>query len=260
MKHYLTLGLMAAYALTGCSSTSGVNTVNLKTENVRLEDGYVNSKTLSFGDVFIWNLETDEVLEYYHIDADQIASATVIQGPTIDEKSSTVSTQNNFDMGIGTNGLTEQVKLDINREVAGSTDVSLQNFAPQRWLDSTYVLNSPELRSWRESIQSDINDTNATDYSDPKYRFVFVSKVTNADELAIGREASGGAGVDAGLIQVGDLKVKATYDNKSNVRIKAKQAPLTISPTVYTFKVSGDSYRFYRDAREFPIQKVKWLN
>ena len=244
MKYHSAIAMLVACSLCGCTST-----INMPLDHAKLADGYVNSSTLAFGHVLVWDTSTDRVESIFRIIPQMVPTASVDSGPRFGSKASAVSRDTNLDISVAP-GVSQAAQGAAAVQFINSTEVSLTNFNPLEYRDASYVLNSPELRVWRQSLTEE--------YTEPRYRFIFVSRVTNADELSIGRKASGAIGADANVVQVGQYKFKVTYGEKSSVTIKGEQAPLTVDPAVFTFRVQGNSYRFYRDlSTVFDFQTLK---
>jgi hypothetical protein len=237
---------LLACLLPGCSSTP---TINMPLEHAKLADGYVNSSSLAFGHVLVWDTESNRVHSIYRIQPAMVPSASVDTGPRFAQKEVNVSRDTKIEIGAAPN-VSQAIKAEASAQFLSSTLVSLTNYNPREYRDARYVLNSPELRAWREGL--------AEEWSDPKYRFVFISRVTEGDKLQIGRRSAGNVGVDVDIVQIGNYKFKVSYDNKSSVTIQGTDAPITIQPTVFTFRAQGDSYRFFTDLNSpFHLQSVK---
>lgn len=244
MKHNISLALLAACSLTACTST-----INMPLDHAKLADGYINSSTLDFGHVLVWDTKSNQVESIYRITPQMVPSADVDSGPRYRNKNSSVSRDTRIELSAAP-GVTEAAKVEGAAKFINSTDVTLTNYNPREYRDARYTLNSPELRKWRESLSEE--------YTGPQYRFIFISRVTDGDEIHIGRQASGDSGVEANIVRVGRYKFKVTYDKKSSATIKAEQAPLTVQPSLFSFRIQDGSYRFYRDLETpFQFQSVK---
>jgi hypothetical protein len=244
MKQNIALALLAICWLTNCTST-----INMPLDHAKLADGYINSSTLDFGHVLIWNTKSNRVATIYRITPKMVPSADIDSGPRYSNRNSSVSRDTKIELSAAP-AVTETAKVEATAQFINSTDINLVNYNPREYRDARYVLNSPELRNWRQTLSEE--------FTGPEYRFIFISRVIDGNKIQIGRNSSGSAGAEANVIQAGQFKFKVTYDNKSNATIEAEQAPLTVSPSVFSFRIQGDSYRFYRDLiTPFHFQAVK---
>jgi hypothetical protein len=137
--------------------------------------------------------------------------------------------------------------------VVNTTDLKITNYNPREYQDPRYVLNSPELSSWREGLSDE--------WADTRYRFVFVSRVTDGDELNLTFKRSADVDANANIVKVGEYKFKVQYDGSAGTTIKAQNGPLTVDPTIYSFRIDRSKkpyeYRFYRDLNNsFSFQRV----
>jgi hypothetical protein len=234
MKHNLIL----SSTLSACILAACVPTINLPLDHAKLADGYINSSSLDFGHVLVWNTKTDRVAKIYRIKPSDVPSATVDSGPRYDIKESSVSAETAIEVKGAL--VSDDAVIEAKSQFLDSTDVTLTNYNPREYRDARYTLNSPELRSWRESLSEE--------YTDPHWRFIFISRVTDADELHISRLASGESGSEANVVQAGRYAFRVTYGNKRSNSIKSGgEAPLMIEASVFTFRVHDTSYRFFRD-------------
>jgi hypothetical protein len=243
MTHNITVALLAACALTACKST-----INMPLDHAKLADGYINSATLDFGHVLVWDTKSNRVESIYRITPQMVPTSSVDSGPSFQSKDTSVSRDTKIELSAAPT-VTDAAKVEATAQFINSTDVTLTNYNPREYKDARYTLNSPELRQWRQSLSEE--------YTGPEYRFVFISRVTDGDEIHIGRKSAGNFGADANIVQAGQYKFKVTYDNELSKTIKAKQAPLTVQPSVFSFRIRGDSYRFDRDLKTpFQFQSV----
>lgn len=240
MKLLVPVAILAACGLVACTNP----TINMPLDHAKLADGYINSSTLDFGHVLIWDTKSNRVETVYRITPQMVPTASVDSGPRYQSKNSSVSRDTNIELNVAP-AVSEAVKGEAITRFINSTDVTLTNYNPREYRDASYTLNSPELREWRKSLSEE--------YAGPQYRFIFISRVTDGDEIQVGRKASDNMSVDANVVQAGQYKFKVAYDNESTATIKASQAPLTIQPAVFRFRVQGDSYRFSRDL-ETPLR------
>ncbi|HRK16870.1 MAG TPA: hypothetical protein PK490_21490 [Prosthecobacter sp.] len=237
------LTLLTVACMASCKSSS----INLPLDHVKTSDGYLNSSSLDFGHVLVWDTTTNKVINVEKITSGRVPSATVHTGPRFAQKKSSVSSENNVEIGFGT--VPEAVKADAKAKFINSTKFEFTNFNPREFNDARYVLNSPEMRTWREQL--------VDAYSDPRFRFIFISRVTDADRILIGRERNGLIGADVNVVNSGNYKFETSYDQKTEVTIDAAGAPLTIQPAVFTFSVNGSELRFRPDwDSKFHFQKV----
>ena len=213
-------------------------------DHAKLADGYINSSTLDFGHVLVWDTKSNRVESIFRITPQMVPTASVDSGPRYHSKDASVSRDTKIELSAAP-AVTEAAKGEAVAQFINTTEVTLSNYNPREYRDARYTLNSPELRQWRQSLSEE--------YTGPQYRFIFISRVTDGDEIHIGHKSAGNLGVEANVVQAGQYKFKVTYDNKSAVTIKAEQAPLTIRPSVFSFSIQGDSYRFDRDLNT-PLQ------
>lgn len=239
MMRNITISLLAACGLSACSST-----INMPLDHAKLADGYINSSTLDFGHVLVWDTKSNRVESIFRITPQMVPTASVDSGPRYHSKDATVSGDTKIELSAAP-AVTEAAKGEAVAQFINSTEVTLINYNPREYKDARYTLNSPELRQWRQSLSEE--------YTGPQYRFIFISRVTDGDEIHIRHKSSGNLGAEANVVQAGQYKFKVTYDNKSAVTIKTEQAPLTIRPSVFSFSIQGDSYRFDRDLNT-PLQ------
>lgn len=244
MKQNISLALSVFCCLTACTST-----INMPLDHAKLADGYINSSTLDFGHVLVWDTVSNRVGSIYRIAPNMVPSANVDSGPRYRMKDSSISRDTKIELSAAP-VVSEAAKGEATAQFINSTDVCLTNYNPREFRDARYVLNSPELREWRQSLSEE--------YTGPQYRFIFISRVTDGEKIQIGRESSGSAGAAANVVQVGQFKFKVTYNNKTSATIEAEQAPLTVNPSIFSFHIQGDSYRFYRDLNTpFNFQSLK---
>lgn len=207
-------------------------------DHAKLADGYINSSTLDFGHVLVWDTKSNRVESIYRIKPQMVPTSSVDSGPRYSSKDSSVSRDTKVELSAAP-AVTEAAKGEATAQFINSTDVTLTNYNPREYRDARYTLNSPELRQWRQSLSEE--------YTGEQYRFIFISRVTDGDEIRIGHKSSGDVGAEANVVHAGEYKFKVTYDNKNTATIKAEQAPLIIRPSVFRFRIEGNSYRFERD-------------
>lgn len=231
------LTLLAVACMASCKSSS----LNLPLDHVKTADGFLNSSTLDFGHVLVWDTTTNKIRHLEKITPGKVPSATVHTGPRLGKKQSTVSRENKVEVGFGT--APEAVKADASAKFISSTKFEFTDFNPREFNDARYVLNSPEMRPWREQL--------VADFADPRFRFIFISRVTDADGIYIGKNKSGDFGADANVVKSGSYKFKISYDQKNEVTLQSVSedaaAPMTVQPSVFIFSINGSELRFKPD-------------
>lgn len=235
--------LMPFFALSSC-----VSSINMPLDRAKTEDGYVNTPSYDLGHVLVWNTQSGRAERIFKVTRDAVPSASVDTGPRYTTKNSSISRDTKVEISATTTP-SDAVKAEATAKFVNSTGVVITNYNPREFRDPSYALNSPELREWRTQL--------STEFTDPHFRFVFVSRVTDGDKIDVSRKSSGTVTADANVIEAGQYKFNTSYDNQAAVTISAQQAPLTLSTSVFNFRISGDSYRFNRDtSTEFNFQKV----
>ena len=239
----LILICVAAAALSSCKST-----LNMPMDHAKLADGFVNSSSYDFGQVLVWDTQTNRVQSIYKIKPTMV-KAEVDKGPAYDEKESSVSRDTKVETSLAF-GVPGSAEASAKAEFISTTKAKIQQFNPREYQDDLFVLNHRDLRKWREGLVGNYDDSNL--------RFVFISRVTDATSIEVGRDSSGESNVDVNLIESGRYKFKVKYDNKSKTHIKAaNSAPLIVSPKVFKFVADGSSLRFYPDLNaKFNFQNV----
>ena len=218
-------------------------------DHAKLADGYVNSSTLDLGHVLVWDTESDIVRGIYTISPDKVPSASVVSGSKYALKKSSVSKDTDLQVSAET-AVSEAIKAEAKAKFVNSTDVSLTNYRRKEYLDARYVLNSPEMRVWREEL--------AEQWSEPKYRFIFVSEIVEGDKVELKKASTTSLGADANIIEVGNYKFDVSYGKKAEALIDAQGGVIVIKPKVYQLRISGDSLRFFDDlGTKFNFQKIE---
>lgn len=206
-------------------------------DHAKLADGYVNSSTLDFGHVLVWDQQSNRVEAIYRITPQMVPNAEVDSGPRFNSKESSVSRETKLE--ISGSDASQTIQGEAAAQFINSTKVTLTNYNPREYRDARGVLNSSRLRRWRDSTGEQFNDA--------RYRFVFIARVTDGDALSISRKTGGSVNADANVVKVGRYKFNVTYDNKSNTTITAEQGPLIVTPKVFSLRQEGNSYRFFHD-------------
>lgn len=247
MKHKTKIITTTAVTLLLLNSCK--NSINMPLDHAKLADGYINSSTLDLGHVLVWDTETNTRRDIYTISPKDVPSATVVTGNKFPLKSSSVS--KDTDLLVSTeSSVSDLVKAEAKAKFVNSTDVALTNYRRKEFQDARYVLNSPEMRTWREGL--------AEQWADPKYRFIFVSQIVEGDKVELKKVSSGEGGVDANIIEVGKYKFEVSYGKKAEALINAQGGVITINPKVYRFNAEGASLRFTDDLNsKFHLQQIK---
>jgi hypothetical protein len=215
------------------------NSINLPLNHVKTADGYMNSSTLDFGHVLIWDTKSNNVSNIYKVTQPTVASSDVDidEGPKFKHKESSLSRDTKFDVS---GNVSQKIKGQAEAEFIKSTQIVLDDFNPKQFRTPVYALNCAALKTWRQSLPAE--------YSGDQYRFVFISRVTNATNISISKKYSKNSQLGADVIKVGSYKFNVSYDNKNQTSIQSDgQSPMIVEPTVYKFDNSGDNLRFSQD-------------
>lgn len=234
MKINLLSLAIVSFFLNACT-----NSINLPLDHAKLADGCVNSSSLDFGHVLIWDTKTNNTANIYKVTQTAVASsgADVDEGPKFKHKESSLSRDTRFEIS---GNVSPEIKGQAEAAFIKSTQIVLDDFNPKQFRTPEYALNCAALRTWRESLSDD--------YSGDQYRFVFISRVINATNLSISKKSSGNAQLGADVIKVRNYKFNASYDNKNQTSIQSDgQSPLIVEPTIFKFNKSGDDLRFKQE-------------
>jgi len=246
--------------LAGCG-----NKLVMRMDNARLSDGYINSKTLDFGSILLWDINNSSLMRIYTITNNENRNFELIEGNRYRQRNTSVSRNTQIDVLADNETLKKipnSVIVKAKSQFVEATRVRIENYYPLSYRDPRYVLNSPELRRWRESIVEDIGRENLN-----KYRFVFIGAVIQGAKLHISTERSTHGSSSANVINIGRYKFDLMYDNNTSYEIEAKtKVPLLIKPTVFKLVVRRGGNRGYEEirfvydtdmTRRFNLQKVK---
>lgn len=215
------------------------NSINLPLDHVKISDGYLNSSSLDFGHVLIWDTTTNNTSHIGKVTQQAVAGSDVSinEGPQFSRKQSSLTSDTKLDVS---GNVSPQIKGQAEAAFIRSTQVTLEQFNPKEFGTPEYALNCAALHSWRAQLP--------TAYSDKNYRFVFISRVVNATNISISKGASGNPNMSASVIKVGNYKFNTSYDNKNQTSIQSNgQSPLIVAPTVFSFDNSGNNLRFRQD-------------
>jgi hypothetical protein len=229
MKNPLLNLLIVTLALTGCTGA----TIDMPTDWAKLgSGGYINSGgTYDLGHVFVWDTKTNSVQQIYKIDTNSLHDVTIDTGGLYSSYTASVSKDTEMDVTADTT-ISAAVTAAAKAKLVNSTNVTLTNFNIREFQDPTYALNSPGLRPWRESLL-----TNYPQFATSRYRFIFIAGVNQGDKIDISFKHDNTGSANANILKVGNFTFDVTYNDDTEATLAAKnQAPLVITPYVYSFK------------------------
>jgi len=229
--------LLVAVLFAGCRTVS----VNVPLENARVSEGYINSQTLTLGHLFLWDTEANTLTKINVISQGQLdADVTIFESHSYDLRESGISSSTTMSLG-GTTLLLPEAKAAVKAAVSKVTRVTLTDYQTQGLRDARFALDCKKLRSWRHGL--------AQTYPDPKYKFIFISDVVLGNKIEMTLVNNGAAQVKASVPQIGNADVIVTYDGKVETKIVANNAPLVVSPQLFTIKTTANRVSFEHDTQ-----------
>lgn len=243
--------MVSATLLAACQ-----NFINMPLTYAQLNQGFVNGSTHDLGHVFVWDTKTNNLAQIYKIEDGDVATARIVRGRIFDKQKAFISNETKVVVSGRAQAVAAfnaDVKANVETAVSNTTDVEFAKFQRREYQSPTSALNSRELREWREDL--------ANTYADPKYRFIFISSVIDADSLAIAKKKTINTDTEANVATVGEFKFKVLYNNSAGITTQGSNVPMVIKPTVYRFKIdqnkSPAGYRFIQDIDlKFSFQSV----
>jgi hypothetical protein len=241
MKPSFPLGLLISTfvglsALVGCKSVR----VNVPLDNAKVSDGYINSRTLSLGYVFLWDTQSNRLTKINIISPNMVdPDVSIFLGSLYASRNSGLSSSTNMTFG-GSTPLAPGTKVELAGAISESSEVELLNYQAQTYRDARFALNCPKLRYWRESL--------AETYPDPKYKFLFVSSIVLGKQISISLEKGGLAKIKASVPDIGKADLSVTFNRRISTSIVAdSSAPLVVDPELFVLRSSTRRIGFEHD-------------
>lgn len=240
--------------LVGCQAT-----LNMPTNYAVLSAGQVNSGHHPLGRLFLWDLEKNtltRLTEITSIDVpvfEETGRPTLREGDFVDSDYTSVG--KSTEIQFSGSDRAEAFRVQAEAVFISKSEVKLDNFKTMYFADPRYMLNAPEMRTWREQLNPEL--------AQQRYRFVYISGVVQAEKLEIALEDGVSSSADANVVEIGGIKYTFKYSKKSSdVKKSSSGAPLLVESQVFYFtrKMGPDGImdlRFYYDTTNvFTFQKV----
>jgi hypothetical protein len=236
---FITVIIASIASLMGCA-----NHVTVRLDNAKTAIGYLNSGLVSEGTVFIIDLSNPllpTALNQSQFDLSKFPK----QDPVLGDETESQSVSS-FDLQYSGN-ISPVIQPKLEASIASQSIISLKNFQTDRAQDPESILNSPATVAWR----SNVVDEFANSPQDLKrYRFLFISGATQADETNISFGAPQGKSGARFSLNIDGQSFTVTYTAQDSDKWSGKKFPAILE--AHLFKLvpnpgGGTGYKFVYD-------------